>query len=145
MNRLIALTQNTFFVCLVGILLFSCSSLDTEPIAVKTKLQERFTFAVGEIAEVQDESLRARLDSVPEDSRCPQNTACVWAGNARIRITMTKSGAQKQQLELNTDTEPKVASYLGYRVQLVQLTPLPIAGQATKPGDYRAVVVISKQ
>lgn len=145
MIRNVFLTRNVLFASLVGIILFSCTPLDTETIAVKPRLQERFTFAVGEIAEVQDESVRARLDSVPEDSRCPQNVACIWAGNARVRITMTKSGGQKQQLELNTETEPKAASYLGYRVQLVQLTPLPIAGQATKPGDYRAMVVISKQ
>lgn len=146
MIRNIISQQRTIVIaCLTGILLFACTPTDTEQVAVKARLQERFTVGVGEIAEIQDESVRVRLDSVPEDSRCPQNAVCIWAGNARVRLTLTKSGAQQQQLELNTTSEPKAASYLGYRVQLVELTPYPLAGEATKPSAYRAVLLINKQ
>ncbi|MBL7990157.1 MAG: hypothetical protein JNN25_01850 [Candidatus Kapabacteria bacterium] len=145
MSRNMIFAQNAFFACVIGILLFACSPLDTETIDVKTKLQERFTLGVGQMAEIQDESLRVHLDSVPEDSRCPINAVCIWAGNARVRLTLTKGGSQQQQLELNTTTEPKTAKYLGYSVQLVELTPLPTAGEPTKSGDYRATLLISKQ
>src|SRR5262245_27923464 len=50
------------------------------------------------------DGLRVRFVAVEEDSRCPENVNCVWAGNARIRITVT-SGRDQQALVLNTTGE----------------------------------------
>lgn len=125
--------------------IFACTPLVTEQATVKARLQESFTLSVGEVAEIQDESLRVRLDSVPEDSRCPINALCIWAGNARVRLSLTKGGSQQQQVELNTTLEPKIAPYLAYSVQLASLTPLPLAGESPQNRKYQATLAISKR
>lgn len=125
--------------------LVSCTPTGNEPTPSKAQLGERFTLGVGEVAEVINDGLRVRLDSVPEDSRCPKNAVCIWEGNARVRLTLTKSSLPQQQLELNTNTEPKIAPYQNYRVQLIEVSPYPIAGEQIQRASYKATIVISKQ
>ena len=61
--------------------------------------------------------------SVLEDSRCPMNARCVWAGNAKIRISVSKGRSRPQIIELNSGTEPRVVSAFGYEFELVDLRP----------------------
>ncbi len=63
--------------------------------------------------------------SVEEDSRCPAGTTCIWAGNAKIKVAVSKGKARAQTVELNTGLEPKTATAYGYELSLVDLTPRP--------------------
>jgi hypothetical protein len=49
--------------------------------------------------EVQVGGLRVRPLQVLEDSRCPTDVDCIWAG--RIRVKVAVSGAGEQVMELN--------------------------------------------
>jgi hypothetical protein len=68
--------------------------------------------------------IKIRLTSVLEDSRCPVGATCVWAGNARVKLEVTR-GRSRRTIELSTTLEPKVVSALGYSFRLVDLKPLP--------------------
>ena len=46
--------------------------------------------------------LTVRFVELMEDSRCPENARCVWAGNARIKLEVKGKGAASQIIELNT-------------------------------------------
>ncbi len=56
-----------------------------------------------------------------EDSRCPPDVQCIWAGNARILVTAAKAGQPPSGMEINTTLEPRAGSYPGYTVTLVDL------------------------
>jgi hypothetical protein len=45
------------------------------------------------------EGLRVRPLEVLEDSRCPQNARCVWAGRLRVRVNVEGVGAQEATLD----------------------------------------------
>ncbi|CAN5155902.1 hypothetical protein BH20ACI2_BH20ACI2_06310 [soil metagenome] len=64
--------------------------------------------------------IKIRFLSIVEDSRCPRDATCVWAGNAKIRIAVSK-GLQSRILELNTDLEPRTQNVFGYKLQLTDL------------------------
>lgn len=73
--------------------------------------------------------------SVTEDSRCPENARCVWAGKLTVstRITTTRW----QQTAPLTLGEPY--EVLGRTYVLVSGTPEKRAEQTTPPGAYRFV------
>ncbi len=81
------------------------------------------------------------LSSVPNDSRCPQSTQCVWAGDAVAAITVNpgcwKAGcaAPATQLALHTGVDPKAGDALGHHITLLGLAPAP-----TKTGGPPAYV-----
>jgi hypothetical protein len=49
---------------------------------------------IGEIADLGS-SLRVRPLEVLEDSRCPQNARCVWAGRLRLRVAIEGVGERE--------------------------------------------------
>ena len=78
---------------------------------------------LGETVTIDGEPLSVAYDRLLEDSRCPEDVQCVWAGNARIALTVNKAGSTPGGLELNTALEPRTAAYEGYVVTLVELGP----------------------
>ena len=76
---------------------------------------ETVTARLGE--EVRLGALRIRPVAVLEDSRCPADVTCVWAGRIRVRVAV--SGAGEPVFELN---QP-VALPGGAHLSLVAVAP----------------------
>jgi hypothetical protein len=98
---------------------------------------------IGERVSV--EGLKISFERVAEDSRCPQDVTCVWAGNAKVVLKLSKTGRRAAQATLNTGLEPKHKLYYGYDVKLVSLSPSRMKGEKIKRGDYVATVVVTRK
>lgn len=107
----------------------------------KPSLGEKFTVNFGQQVQIQNEGLAVRLDSVTEDSRCPKNSECFWAGNARIVLKINS----KAFLAMNTYLKPTAADYENYHFKLVNLKPYPDATTQIKLNDYTAELIVTKQ
>jgi hypothetical protein len=68
-----------------------------------------------------------------EDSRCPINARCVWAGRVVLKTRIEGAG-WRETIDL---TLGKPAAIHGSWVMLVTVKPDKLAGTATPPGDYR--------
>ena len=92
--------------------------------------------------------VRLQFTEVVEDSRCPHNADCIWAGRAVVGITAHFQDALESfQLvhgaELEGDADDATA--WGYTFQLVAVSPYPAeAGVPIRSEDYRAVLVITE-
>lgn len=53
---------------------------------------------VGQTADLGD-GLRVRPLEIVEDSRCPQNARCIWAGRLRVRVTVEGVGEREVILD----------------------------------------------
>lgn len=82
-----------------------------------------------------------RFEDVLEDSRCPVGATCVWAGNARVALTVERTGEDPARIELNTLREPRSATVSGCTVDLADLTPTRKVGEEL---DRRAYAVTLK-
>jgi hypothetical protein len=72
--------------------------------------------------------------AVLEDSRCPINARCVWAGQVRLRIRVTL-GAGSREHEIVTGKPLQIADG---QLELVEVEPGRMAGQGSdKPLAYR--------
>ncbi|MFN6962701.1 MAG: hypothetical protein ACK4S4_02925 [Pyrinomonadaceae bacterium] len=90
--------------------------------------------------------LRIRFLELIEDSRCPVDTQCVWAGNAKIRIQVRgRRGAGVKIFEINSATVPTSVVYDGYEIRFVDLTPHPRSNIRIDPNGYRAVFEVVRR
>lgn len=77
---------------------------------------------------------RVRPDQVIEDSRCPIDVQCVWAGRLIVRATVF-GGAWTKQVDLTLGIPVTVADG---SLTLVAATPVPITDDGDgKPLPYR--------
>ena len=65
-----------------------------------------------------------RFEDVLEDSRCPEGATCVWAGNAKVSVTVTRTGKEPARVELNTNLEPRTARALNCTLEVIRLDPV---------------------
>lgn len=112
------------FIILAVLMIFAfvgTSSAQTKTINVK--LRQEFSISAKQKAYVKTDKLSIEFVSVLEDSRCPTDVKCVWAGNAKVQIKVGKGKMAAQVFELNTGLEPNFITYQGYKIELTNLTP----------------------
>ena len=85
---------------------------------------------------------------VSEDSRCPKEVECVWAGQAIIVVNAAKGGEDLGDfsLALNSDREElAIAVVAGYWVKFVSLDPYPVSDRKTQPEEYIASLIVAEK
>jgi hypothetical protein len=102
---------------------------------VCARLGEPFDLRVDETAYIADTRLSIRFDAVAEDSRCPRDVMCPWAGNARVSLAL-REGPNADAADVNSTLEPRAVTRWGYTVELVDVRPVPLAGQPIPAGSY---------
>ena len=87
--------------------------------------------------------LTIRFAELVEDARCPVDTNCVWAGNARIKVRVSKNG-RSHDLTLDTNGQTQSAAAEGYSIKLVGLTPEPRSNVRINRNGYVATFEMTK-
>lgn len=105
--------------------------------------KEEVTIKVGELVIVSGTSLAIEFSSVTQDSRCPIDVICVWAGNAETEMAFHVPGSPVTVGYLNTFEEPREISYSGYHIKLKDLKPYRREGMEIDPNEYEAILVIT--
>ena len=72
--------------------------------------------------------------TVLEDSRCPENVRCVWAGQLRLKILWLRPGGQSQPFEV---TLGKPAPLADGTILLESASPARRTDRSIQPQDYR--------
>lgn len=72
--------------------------------------------------------------AVVEDSRCPANARCVWAGRVRVQMLWLRPTGQQQPFEVTLGEPTRLADG---RITLVAVRPEKRTGDAIRPEDYR--------
>ena len=132
----------TALACSTGTGLARCDDAGRDGV-VCARLGEQFSLRVGETAYLADTRLSIRLNAVPEDSRCPRDVVCVWAGNARVSLTL-RDGSNADAVDLNSTLEPRAVTRWGYAVKLVDVQPVPTAGQPIPAREYVVRLVVTR-
>ena len=104
--------------------------------------QNQMQLRVGQQKSVANGKVRVRFISVTEDSRCPADVDCVWAGNAKVKVQVWVRGGETKVFELSTNTREKGGQADAYRVELVSLTPARHSKRKIRQNDYRATFSI---
>lgn len=124
---------SAFLLLILAVGVFSVEAKTDQTVAVKINGQK--TAAASK--------LTIKFDSLIEDSRCAKGVQCVWAGNARIRIVVSKGG-KSETFDLNTNLNPRAVSFAGYEIKFTALTPYPGNNVRVDRNGFTATFSISK-
>ena len=108
-------------------------------------LDQEFEIRIGERVSIKKEGLTVSFTRVAEDSRCPEGVQCIWAGNGKILLRVSKARRRAATMRLNTGMEPRQDDYRGYDVKLVNLNPYPKEGVGIKRKEYVATLIVSRK
>lgn len=89
------------------------------------KTSESIKVRVGQTRTADGGKVKIKFVSVAEDSRCPVNARCIWAGNAKIKVAVSTGKLAPKVLELESRPDSQPGVVYGYKFQLVDLTPRP--------------------
>jgi hypothetical protein len=97
---------------------------------------------VGNSAILSNKSIIMKFKAVTEDSRCPIDAICVWAGNAAITLDLKNSIGDQLSIKLNTYLDPRSIDFSGVIITLVELKPYPQSTEQINPNDYVAKLIV---
>jgi hypothetical protein len=60
---------------------------------------------------------------------------CPWAGNARVSLAL-RDGTNMDAADVNSTLEPRAVTRWGYTIELVEVKPVPTAGQPIPAAAY---------
>lgn len=120
---------------------FSCGGLDQSQV----QLNEEFYLSIGQSAFIAGENLGVRFKDVTEDSRCPRDVTCVWAGRVTCVIELTHEGSSYQMslTESGLTDEYARERYEWYEFTF-HVTPYPEAGNDIPSEKYHLHLIVSK-
>ena len=120
------------------------AALKPESFRTENFKPETFSLRNGAQRTVVRGELTIKFVTVMEDSRCPVDVNCIWAGNAKIQVKVTDRRGHTKMMELNTNGEPKGDQFGPYAISLVNLTPKPTQRKHT-PSRYNARLSIQRE
>lgn len=75
-----------------------------------------------------------------DDSRCPADVQCIWAGTVHVRATIsTPNGSSEDILEIGHSIVKD-----GFAITFTELNPAPHSGETIPVSLYRFVFTVSK-
>jgi hypothetical protein len=129
-----------------ALLLLCClAACDRSPASTSAapslELDVEGTLAAGTTVPVKGTDLQVTFVGVVEDSRCPTDVSCVWAGEVKIKLSMrlgSQPAVEREALEGRTTLmEP-------YRLTVTRVLPEPVSTQKLQPSDYRINLIVVK-
>ena len=117
----------------------ACSHAPTAPSA---PLGTPFKIGVGQSVRLASAGFELGFDQVLEDSRCPADVMCVWAGTARLKGWLRVNG-ERREIELKTFPREPLALD-GFTIEVQGLEPFPYSNVRIDPRGYVATVVVKR-
>ena len=108
-------------------------------------IDKEFSLDIGQTASIEGDKLVIKFKAVLEDSRCPNNVACVWAGNGKVELEVLDIDGQNKTVILNTEEEPKATTLKKHKLTLISLNPPRVDGVKMSPGDYSLTLLVERK
>ena len=121
--------------------LASCRSSDapatkTAALSQEIQLSQHEHVEYGQQAELDVEFVR-----VVDDSRCPKDATCVWAGEVNVQLATRVGAAEAVMHEIKAGQSASVGPY---RLSVLAVGPERISTQPISPQAYRVTVKVDQ-
>lgn len=98
-----------------------------------------FELRLNETAMIEAEGLAVTFVRVVEDSRCPHDMDCVWAGQVIVALALAQDGQDLGELNLTLGAElatPAPQLLGAYLIQILAVDPYPQSLGGVLPDEY---------
>lgn len=131
-----------FLFVLISSFVFSQEEpVETPKIAIKIPLRETITL----------ENHSIKFVEVLEDSRCPENTTCIWEGRARVLVEVSENGKVSFEkiiifgkVNQEETANKELFSYNNSKVIGLTLNPYPNSKEDIEGATYVLLVYVEK-
>jgi hypothetical protein len=121
-------------------LLAGCSPVET---AIVAEPGVEFSLPLGQTAVLNGNGPRITFTKVNEDSRCPVDGVCIWAGDAKIELIISQNGSDATKvISLTAPNNETTSGTL--RIRFVSLAPVPKVGDAGAQRPYVAQLIVNR-
>src|SRR4030042_1368138 len=134
--------KHTLFLISVFLLtiLSGCQSSEG---TIKVALNNEFSLAIGQTAELPEEQLTIEFKGIQEDSRCPRGATCIWQGRVSCVLQVSDS-SDSTKIVL---TEPGLSDQYGKIIYkkyefTSHVQPYPELGKKITNEEYRVLLTI---
>ena len=131
------------YLVMAGFAAINCSDSSTNYIEIE--LDQEFEIKVGDSAILANQGLIIKFKAVTEDSRCPIDAICVWAGNAAVTFDLKNTISNQLTTQLNTFLDPKSIDFSGVVITLKEVNPYPKSTEMINPSDYIAKLIVKNR
>jgi len=126
------------------ILLISGCVKQTPKDEITADLNKQFQLKINQTAFIESEDIEVKFLDVKEDSRCPSDVVCVWAGRVAVLLnTSIRDQASSITLVKGPGSED-IEYFDGYSIRLISVEPYPATTKRIQPSDYTATFIVSK-
>ena len=106
-----------------------------------SKLGEIFSLEIGQEAFIENENLKLKFLDVINDSRCPVDAHCVWAGEAVALVNIWKNGKNIVDFEIGKTGKSQLyfngyPSISEYSLFLKGISPSNCVDKKIKKSEY---------
>ncbi len=106
-----------------------------------------FKLSVNQTAYLATADLDFRFVNVTEDSRCPSDVQCIWAGQVSILVEYSRASTGEHLGNFTLTLMGGASSDVlvgaeGYLVKLAQVDPYPFSTRQILPSDYVATLIV---
>lgn len=117
------------------------------PVLAVTPYDVPFELHFGDSVAVGPDGLVVGFEEMVQDSRCPADVTCVWAGDAEAALfaEYPTIGVDRFSLHTHRDFDQEIQKDI-WLITLLQVSPYPqLANVPIDPDDYRVKLVVSVQ
>ncbi len=104
--------------------------------------------AMGETVVVKGVSIK--FIEVVEDSRCPTDVTCIWAGRAKVKVTVTSKGKMEEKIltfgevKANEEKITNLYNSKDFAINGLTLNPYPTSESTGKDAGYSLLICEEK-
>lgn len=127
----------------IYLLLVTCVSYSQDSTQVEKAEPPRIVskLSLGKSLLIND--IEVKFLKVEQDSRCPKNVTCIWAGEVIVLVDIFKKGKKIEQKKLTISSKNSIEDFFGnifssedLTISALGILPYPVAGNKTNPEDY---------
>jgi len=126
---------------LVSIVALAACSSTGAPAPHAASLNQEIQLAPKEIAAYGPQGLTVEFVRVVNDSRCPTDVTCAWAGEITVQVATAMNQAEPAQHEIKAGEHASVGAF---RVFVVKVEPQPLSTRPIPPEEYRVTLKVEQ-
>jgi hypothetical protein len=112
---------------------------------VQASIDNEFSLAIGQTAELTGGQITIQFEGVQEDSRCPRGATCVWQGRVTSIVKVGENGFTSTMVlsEPALSDQPGNNVYKQYKF-ISRVLPYPDLSKKIAKEDYRLFLTVKK-
>jgi hypothetical protein len=107
----------------------------------------KFPLKINQTIYLESNSIKIKFLNVTADSRCPSGVQCIWQGETKVIVNISKDDQDLGNFNLICRAgEPNLGTQIfgGHLIQVVQVDPYPTSGKKIPLSDYVATFLVGK-